>query len=113
MGEQKTLAELGALVVGVEQVANLSIAGHSVDCQVEKVVRLLLLAALFVNTLHDQFHEGHDIEYLCYIFFNLSRLTFEILDLLLGLKEESFLSTAKELHVESRGTGCCEHCNGK
>ena len=114
MGEQQTLAELAALVVSAEQVADLSIAGHGVDSQVEQVVGLLLLlAALFVSTLHDHFHEGHDIEHLGHVLLNLGRLALEILDLLLGLKEESLLRTAEELRVESGGTGCCKHCNGK
>ena len=101
MGEQETLAELAAIIVGGHQGLDLSVAGGGVNGEVDHGVGLLTLA----NFAHHHFHgRNHDQEFLN-LRGNLSRLAVEVLDLGLFLEEEALLGSADEIGAKGAGRG--------
>ena len=102
MREQETLAEIAAVVTGIEQVGDLSVAGGNVDGKVDHWV--FNLGTLF-DGAHHHFHHGDYVQELLNLRGNLGGLAMEIFNLFLTLKEEALLSSTDEISAESGGRG--------
>ena len=109
MGQEKTLAEVGAFVVGGEQVADLAETGDGVEGEVDHGGGLGSL----VDCTGHHLHHGDDVEDFLDLRVDLGSLALEVLDLVLILQEHAFLDTTDEVHVHSTGRRSSEKSDGE